>query len=161
MSTWLHGHQCHSRNLLTCCSLPDQALEQNTFRQVSVILSPHHYAMFLAAGSVPEALPYNASDTAHYCYGPMMGLRAGAVETSLEVDSKGFYTGVAALKLTYTYGHNPGAVSVGTIRNECPHMMLVSHECDYHVSRHAVMFTVPLEADTPVTRRRQSRWAAS
>ena len=113
-----------------------QALEQNTFRQVSMILTARQYVTFLAAGSVPEALAYNGTGTAHYCFGPFLGLRAGMVETALERDKRGDFTGVVQLKLTYTYGHAPGTVVSGTLQNECPYLNLVSLSTKDHGHTH-------------------------
>jgi hypothetical protein len=103
-----------------------QAFEKNTFKQISIIMSEKDYKSFLTSGSITEAEPYNMSDTSHYCTGPMLGLRSGMVEPTVETNKQGAYTGIVKLKLTYTFGLEPGSVSYGTIRNECPFLILVS-----------------------------------
>ncbi len=93
---------------------------------MSLILSKERYKTLLASGSVPEAEPHIANTTTHYCFGPMLGMKAGVVEKIYpETTAKGLLTGIIRLKLLYTYGHNIGAISYGTIANNCPVIQLV------------------------------------
>jgi hypothetical protein len=92
-----------------------------------MIISGADYKRYLSAGSVPPAEPHTPNTTTHYCFGPLLGIKAGVVESAIQVvGTSDTPASLARLKLTYTYGAlDVGTVVYATVHNDCPAALLV------------------------------------
>lgn len=84
------------------------------------------YESNLKRESLPQAQPYDAMFSS-LCADGLIGVKAGifsAVESISDGAGGRAAPGQMDLKLTYTAGYTPGAVSRGTIKQDCPSIIV-------------------------------------
>lgn len=91
-----------------------------------MLLTRIDYESYLKRESLPQAQPYDAMFSS-LCADGLIGVKAGvfaAVESVSNGAGGKASPGQMDLTLTYTAGYTPGAVSRGTIKQDCPSIIV-------------------------------------